>query len=91
MMILPWRRGLVVGARMGRARGVGAAGGPPRRRGAAGVPEAAERAGGSRVMGASCSLCWPSLDHAQHLGEGHLFFITYMPPHSSLDPSIVQS
>ena len=35
---------------MGRALGVGAAGGAPRRRGAEGVPEAAERAGGSRVM-----------------------------------------
>ena len=52
MMILPWRRGLVVGARMGRALGVGAAGGAPRRRGAEGVPEAAERAGGSGVIGA---------------------------------------
>ena len=75
MMILPWRRGLVVGARMGRALGVGAAGGAPRRRGAEGVPEAAERAGGSRVMGASCSLCWPSLDHAQRIGERPLFLI----------------
>ena len=58
---------------MGRALGVGAAGGAPRRRGAEGVPEAAERAGGSRVMGASCLLCWPSLDHAQRIGERFLF------------------
>ena len=57
MMILPWRRGLVVGARVGRALSIGAAGGPPRRRGPEGVPEAAERAGISRVMDARGFVC----------------------------------